>query len=392
MKKLILKIVTLFFVFYLPAEAENIKKLTVNEVSTTGRSVIIDNNVRKARNLALEDALYLASLKGGAKVEGFSSVSRDTIINDQSIIKPTSNILDFKIIDEVQTKEHFQIKILAIVGISKTESICNSKPINVTIFNGKINSDYSLPSGLIRSIHFWYEDFFEILKKQKSFNIIDRRDIDYEKLQQSLLNPQYDYNAIVNGLPKIEKGNYSMVPFFELTQKDLSNPSNNFSYLSERGQAKFANYKIILKFYKGSDFKTFKEFVIEHNVKFDTKTNFQFMRALMKPNIKQIGRSIELKTLSKIQEIIRDFNCTPLTSKISVSKNKDLYINLGSNQGIYNRQIGIVKSGYNSNFLKKSNNLVFYVTEVFPNKSKIIPLNEEIEKSKLDKIEIQFVE
>ena len=76
MIKLILKIIILLFTFYLPAEAKNIKNLTVNEVTTTGRSVIIDNDIRKARNLALEDALYLASLKGGARVDGFSSVSK----------------------------------------------------------------------------------------------------------------------------------------------------------------------------------------------------------------------------------------------------------------------------------------------------------------------------
>ena len=54
--------------------------------------------------------------------------------------------------------------------------------------------------------------------------------------------------------------------------------------------------------------------------------------------------------------------------------------------------IGIVKSGYNKNFLKKSDNLVFYVDEVFKNKSKIIPLSDETEIAKLDKMEIQFVE
>ena len=35
-----------------------------------------ENNLKKSRKLALEVALYLASLKGGAIVEGFSSVSK----------------------------------------------------------------------------------------------------------------------------------------------------------------------------------------------------------------------------------------------------------------------------------------------------------------------------
>ena len=50
--------------------------LNILKAEVTGRSVIVDNNIEKARRLALEDALYLSSLKGGAFVEGFSSVSR----------------------------------------------------------------------------------------------------------------------------------------------------------------------------------------------------------------------------------------------------------------------------------------------------------------------------
>ena len=66
--------------------------LNILNAEVTGRSVILDNNIEKARRLALEDALYLSSLKGGAFVEGFSSVSKNTIINDQSIIKSDSKI------------------------------------------------------------------------------------------------------------------------------------------------------------------------------------------------------------------------------------------------------------------------------------------------------------
>ena len=67
------------------------------KAEVTGRAVILDNNIEKARRLALEDALYLASLKGGAFIDGFSSISKNTILNDQSIIKSDSKILDFKI-------------------------------------------------------------------------------------------------------------------------------------------------------------------------------------------------------------------------------------------------------------------------------------------------------
>ena len=96
--------------------------VNILKAEVTGRSVILDNNIEKARRLALEDALYLASLKGGAFVDGFSSVSKNTILNDQSIIKSDSKILDFKILSENKNKDHYEIKLLAIIA-SKNNSL-----------------------------------------------------------------------------------------------------------------------------------------------------------------------------------------------------------------------------------------------------------------------------
>jgi hypothetical protein len=42
-------------------------------VTATGRAVINDQAApHEAKNIALEDALYLAALRGGAKIDGFS--------------------------------------------------------------------------------------------------------------------------------------------------------------------------------------------------------------------------------------------------------------------------------------------------------------------------------
>jgi hypothetical protein len=133
--------------------------LNVLKAEVTGRSVILDGNIEKARRLALEDALYLSSLKGGAFVEGFSSVSKNTIINDQSIIKSDSKILDFKILSENKNKDHYEIKLLAIIGSKNNSFECKKKPINISIFKPKIIYHHSLPSFVIRSMYKW-NNFF----------------------------------------------------------------------------------------------------------------------------------------------------------------------------------------------------------------------------------------
>ena len=123
--------------------------INVLNAEVTGRAVILDNNIEKARRLALEDALYLASLRGGAFVDGFSSISKNTIINDQSLIKSDSKILDFKILEESKNKDHYEIKLLAIIGGKNNSFECKDKPINISIFKPKIIYNHSLPSYVI---------------------------------------------------------------------------------------------------------------------------------------------------------------------------------------------------------------------------------------------------
>ena len=49
-------------------------------VTVTGRAAIMHKDaVDEARDMALEDALYYAALKGGAKIDGFSSVDSQII-------------------------------------------------------------------------------------------------------------------------------------------------------------------------------------------------------------------------------------------------------------------------------------------------------------------------
>ena len=144
-----MKLIKFYFFLQLvliSSNAFSYQDYNVLKAEVTGRAVILDNNIEKAKRLALEDALYLASLKGGAFVDGFSSVSQNTIINDQSIIKSDSKILDFKILEENKNKNHYEIKLLAIIGSKNNTFKCKDKPINISIFKPKIIYNHSLPS------------------------------------------------------------------------------------------------------------------------------------------------------------------------------------------------------------------------------------------------------
>ena len=104
-------------------------------VSATGRAVINDQAaLHEAKNTALEDALYLAALKGGAKIDGFSSVQADTSLDDHFVVRPSSEILDYRIVNEIKDDLHYEVTVEAAVG-KIAEPACHDRAVgHLTMF------------------------------------------------------------------------------------------------------------------------------------------------------------------------------------------------------------------------------------------------------------------
>ena len=104
--KLINKLAVLVLLSFISSSLSAEEDKNFKQVEATGRSVVIDGNIEVSRRRALEDALYLAALKGGADINGFSAINSSTIINDQSVIRATNRVIDFKILNDV-SKQSF---------------------------------------------------------------------------------------------------------------------------------------------------------------------------------------------------------------------------------------------------------------------------------------------
>ena len=89
--------VTLFVLIASNAMAEQ----TIQFVETTGRAVITDeNSINNARRNSLEDAIFLAAIHGGAKINGFSSIDKETSLTDHFTLTPAGKLLDYTILEE----------------------------------------------------------------------------------------------------------------------------------------------------------------------------------------------------------------------------------------------------------------------------------------------------
>ena len=353
------------------------------KAEVTGRSVILDNNIQKAKRLALEDALYLASLKGGAFVDGFSSVSKNTILNDQSIIKSDSKILDFNILSEYKKNDHYEVKLLAVIGSKNNSFECKEKPINISIFKPKIIYHNSLPSYVIRSMYEWNNFFIDNISRDNQIILKKYNDFELDKIIESSNNFEFDYSSNVNGIPSIEEGDYLVAPVFKVE------PIN--SYKQAENPYDIAKYSIELNFFKGPKYKYFKKFVINRKFQNRYQSNFQLISALTSKSKEEVSADVISGISDGIAEMIKTFNCLPIEGNLKFLNNS-LYIDLGKKHGLRNRQIGIVKKNYQSGLKSNLDTTVLFISEINANRSKLVPLNDKVKISEFDKMKILFIE
>ena len=122
-------------------------------ITATGRAVIPHNDaLNEAKNAALEDALYLAALSGGAKIDGFSSVQADTALDDYFVVRPSSEILDYNIVDEIHDDQHYQVTVQAAVGTVERDGCQNRMLGHISMFAPSYTLTHYFPGWLSLSL------------------------------------------------------------------------------------------------------------------------------------------------------------------------------------------------------------------------------------------------
>ena len=349
-------------------------------VEATGRAILIEGKIDVSRKRALEDALYIAALKGGANINGFSAIGSNTIINDQAIVSAANRVIDFKIIKETQEKEFLSIKIAAIVGGDLSSKNCKVRPVNISLFKGTFNVGSDVPSILSRKMSLWFNQSYEIISKTSNVNVIDYRNKLIDAVIKSNINSSFDYHALTEGVPFIQSGDYSLVPNLTLTKNNFE--ENNFSnYL----------FQISFKIYKGSDFTLLPLKTYNFPIKYNLNSKFKFLKNISTLNINSVDEMIKKQLVKVTKSIFQDLHCRPLEGKLSLI-NGELKVDIGSKQGLKSKQIGIVRGLKIKNSMLSNSSVILHAEFIGKNNSKLLPLNDNIKLETLDNLIVEFVE
>lgn len=368
-------VIFLFVSFAFLLANENSLKL----VNATGRSVIINNDLDAAKKRALEEALYLASLQGGAKVDGFSSIDNQTNLNENLLVRPASEIIDFTILEEVSDKTHFSVRIQAALMFNGKNITCNQrKRIKLSYLQPHFNVSSKLPA--------WTNELPGFISEKILRNISSYDDIEVIDMQNFFIKPEnlsgnngLSYSSIMGNNVNIKNGEFSIIPLIEI--------SSGKSRLHRFSQEIL--FSIKLRLFQGPNYKIIENINYNFSLITGNKTGYPHLDAFYKIPIDRLINQIDL-SLSKLHfRVLDQLKCVPLETTVAY-KNQELIAPLGTNQGLYTGRIGIISNNNPDNSME--NWSVVSVSDANLDYSILETLNSKMDKKNLDGKLIRFID
>ena len=348
---------------------------TLRFIETTGRAIIEDDDtISSSRRRALEDALYLAALHGGAKINGFSAVNTDTSIQENLVIQPASQILDYTIISEDRSETHFVIKIRSAVGQLK-EKGCESKALkSLSVYKPNIEIDPSAPYWVHSLADELTNGVIASMKSASDINLTDHSNIQLDQNKLIATNDDYDYISLTSGRERTQYGDYAAVSSISITEREKL--------------VGFTTYNsLIITFntevYEGSSYSFSFAKNKSMEALFSSSGPWRTINLLLKSDRNNIVEPLLVAAKEHAADITDNLVCKKINSVIAV-KNGKIEVPLGKRHGIKLSALAVTK-GEQTPFN------ILRVEKVLESKSILIPLNNTLEFSKLNGKSIQFL-
>ena len=349
------------------------------EIFSNGRAVIIDGNLDLAKKRALEDALYLASIQGGARVDGYSSVDSSTNLNETLLVRPSSTIKDFVIIDENIDESHYNVKIKAILVSVNDFLNCSSRNfVNLTFLSSHFSISSRLPAWTSKLPNSISSEIKNNLNNIDFLNLKDASKIYFNPNKVLKKSISLDYNNLVEGKKNsLRNGEFAVHPIIKLDY--AKGRLNRIS--------KEIMVDIILNIYEGPNFNLLDSMNYQFSLWAGNKTGYDFIDAFLRVSEDKLRDFVD-SSVSKIQfRVLDKLKCQPLQAEIELVNNK-LIVPIGLNQGLKKGTVGFVS---NSRDVIMSEWVVLTVRSSEENSAVVEPLNPLNKKENIKGKKIKFL-
>ncbi len=372
---LILIIWTIVATIIIPQVSFSEEKLKI--IQSTGRAAIQTDILKEeAKNLALEDALYYAALKGGAKIDGFSHVNSQTTLEDEFLVRPVSKILDYRVIDEVIDDTHYQITIEAIIGENNKNIGCQNRPISqLTLFRPNLKLSNNVP-GWMSQLPLRMSQLIAInLSEKPKLRLRDARHTPLELNNIKLASNRLDYKSLTTGRIQMRNGDFAITTEINFEGESEARLLSKKEFLIVKLKSHF--------FYSNKNF-TPEIIVDEFKLRLGSRFPIRSLSVLSKEQRETLIKLLDNAAILHAKKITEKLVCYPMSSVIFQKEGK-LYINIGKRQGLEKNHLAFAEG-------KNTPWTMIKVQDVLENLSIVEPLDKNKNLDDLNGMNITFLE
>lgn len=343
---------------------------------TTGRAVIMDPAMeQEARMMALEEALYLAALEGGARIDGFSAVMTDSALEDHFVIRPASRILDYTITNEVIDDLHYQVSIRAAVGDLPQGNCLQRRDVNITIFAPRISYGPKVPAEAGPMATQVINTLVETIESHPGVNAIRATDTALDPKRLARTTDKFDYAALTTGVTRVRRGDFALIPEVVLTGK--------------RGGSGFERHNEMLvslqmHLFAGESYAPVEHFESEQTITTKLRSPLRIVNVLGQPRRPEILDQMRRPVAGFVDRMATTVQCRPLTATMMVVDGK-LSVPIGSYHGMRQNALAVA-TGTDTPWQ------IMRVTGVAEMSSVLTPLNDRRDIGALAGRTVEFLE
>jgi len=344
-------------------------------ITATGRAVISHSDaLNEAKNAALEDALYLAALSGGAKIDGFSSVQADTALDDHFVVRPSSEILDYDIVDEMHDDQHYQVTVKAAVGSVERDGCQNRMLGHISMFAPSYSLTRHVPGWLSTTPQLMVRALYDKMAVQSELTLTNHADTKLD-VGTLLKDARYDYQTLTSSRPHVADGDFAFATEISFSGARVDKGLH---------QQHFLDVTITSHLYSGSRYQELGDVTHSGRIKTGGTSISQTISTLAAPKRSDIHEALLQLVNTHATALSQTMLCLPLSATMT-QRDDGLHVTIGARQGLGPNHLAVV-SGHMTPWT------ILRVTKSDEDGATLVPLNRQRNLAELNGQTVTFLE
>lgn len=342
----------------------------------TGRAVILSADQQsEARARALEEALWLAALQGGARIDGFSSMGSDTALSEHFALRADARILDYTVLSEAVEEGHYRVSVRAAVG-ELEKARCNpQRRMNVTVYPARLSMDSRAPASAGQAGQLMLDTLNSLLAEHPMLAAVFADSELFDPARLGQVNRDFDYQSLTGKRRHIPAGHLVIVPHLEL----------NFD---RRGNIVLAPEKLQgqlrLALYRGGSYQPLPEKLLDFEIGLGSRVFLHSLTVLSRPDRRALQAEMQMLLPAFVDQLAQEMTCQPQQGRMQLQDGQ-LLVSLPEHHGLKKNQLARVSGEHTLWTLLR-------ITQAGTTEVRLTPLDSARDLTRLDGRIVEFME